>query len=46
MAKEIGIIVGSLREGSLNRLVAKTFESILPKNSLFYVKTKDLVHSF
>lgn len=31
MAKEIGIIVGSLREGSLNRLVAKTFESILPK---------------
>lgn len=30
MTKKIGFIVGSLREGSFNKLVAKKFASLLP----------------
>lgn len=30
MAKKIGIIVGSLRKGSFNKIIAKTFEGLLP----------------
>ncbi|MDD9324526.1 NAD(P)H-dependent oxidoreductase, partial [Pediococcus acidilactici] len=31
MALKIGIMVGSLRKGSFNRLVAQTFEKLLPR---------------
>ena len=32
MTKKIGFIVGSLREGSFNKLVAKKFASLLPED--------------